>query len=224
MKAKDRLSTAQKLAEVLEKVGKGASLEEVMQSFSLDEELIACLKVAQNLKGLGELSFCQAEPGFKNKLARQICSMPVSPRFPLKRALLLAAAFLLAITGAAFATQQSLPGSFLYPLKRLVEKSEVILAPTRSTRQSFQKAQAAERLREARKIEAHYSEKARQLRQEAQKQLHLTKQKVREEKLKKKPSKSQPHQTKQSQNGNKGNLSPSKTTPMDNGSTRGGTK
>jgi hypothetical protein len=225
VKAKDEFSVAQRLAEALEAVEKGSSLEEVKQSLSLDEELMACLEAAQSLKNLGDLSFCQVEAGFKAKLAQQFKTSSTISKRPLQRALLLAAAFLLALTGTAFATQQSLPGSFLYPIKRLVEKSEVILAPTRSVRQAFQKAQAAERLREAQRIEAHYPEKAKQLRQEAQKHLGSSKQKVKEEKLRKKSSKSQPH-LKQNRHENdnnkgKGNHPTSRTTPKKKGSTRG---
>ncbi len=61
---------------------------------------------------------------------------------------------ILFVAGTAFASADSVPGDLLYPVKRRVEHVRVLAAPTEAAKLELQVDFAAERLKEAQKIQA----------------------------------------------------------------------
>jgi hypothetical protein len=156
-----------------------------------EKELMELFKLAQKVKKLPAPS---PSTQFKKKLLQNLLPRKKRKISLFKKALLLAATFAFLIIGTATASLKSLPGSPLYPIKRFIEKGELVLARNKVTKEKVIKKQAEERLKEAEFIEHKNPKKAEELRDEARKNLEKIKKRRKSKKgksLQEKPSQNQ---------------------------------
>jgi|Deesub1362A_J573_1020465.scaffolds.fasta_scaffold04225_5 hypothetical protein len=185
----------EKKAEILEEILKG-EIEELPKIGEKEKiELKELSKLVQEIK---KLSTPSPSSHFKKELLKNLLSEMKGKLSLWKKALLFAATFAFILVGTATASLKSLPDSPLYPLKRVIEKAELILARNKVTKEKVILKQAQERLKEAKIIESKNPGKAKELREEARKNIE----KVRKGKALKK-GKSQPRKLPQNQGINK---------------------
>ncbi len=182
-------------AEILEEILKGEIEEPPRIGEREKAELKELFKLIQKIKKLPAPS---PSSHFKKELLKNLLSEMKGKPSLWKKALLFAATFAFILVGTATASLKSLPDSPLYPLKRVIEKAELILARNKVSKEKIILKQAEERLKEAEIIESKNPEKARELREEAKKNIE----KARKGKALKK-GKSQPRKLPQNQSKDK---------------------
>lgn len=123
------------------------------------DTLIQFLKDTDSVK-TGALS-TQAKSQIKARLMSTIQNVPVVHAEPAAKMwtffytkfALVAVCILILLTGTAYASSSAIPGDVLYPVKRAVEDTRVILASTSETKAQLQVEFTEERLQELEKIE-----------------------------------------------------------------------
>lgn len=105
------------------------------------------LEPAPKFKSVARMRLMQ-----KARLPLPVVKRKVRPSRMLMRGVAVSLAFLLILSGVAAASTNSMPDSFLYPLKRAIERVRLVTASTNKSRALAHLSFAEERLEEARKM------------------------------------------------------------------------